>query len=117
MEKLGLDKESKDNITQVQALSKQQLQQKLQNASLTEKVFNLARGNLYRGLKTRIELKSMLSAKNFARVPLKDRKEAELWLVVFAGELAMRIVEHEKSWAPVGVPERCLFNMLGSNRW
>lgn len=96
LEKLGLDKESKDNITQVQALSKQQLQQKLQNASLTEKVFNLARGNLYRGLKTRIELKSMLSAKNFARVPLKDRKEAELWLVVFAGELAMRIVEHEK---------------------
>lgn len=96
LEKLGLDKESKDNITQIQAMSKQQLQQNLQNASLTEKVYLLARGSLYRGLKTRIELKSMLSAKNFARVPLKDRKEAELWLVVFAGELAMRIVEHEK---------------------
>lgn len=96
LEKLGIDKESKDNITQIQQLSKQQLQQKLQNASLAEKVHNLARGNLYRGLKTRIELKSMLSAKNFARVPLKDRKTAELWLTVFAGELAMRIVEHEK---------------------
>ncbi|KAG5360818.1 N-acetyltransferase eso1 [Yarrowia sp. B02] len=96
LEKLGLDKESKDNITQIQAMSKQQLQQKLQNAALTEKVHNLSRGSLYRGLKTRIELKSMLSAKNFSRVPLKDRKEAELWLVVFAGELSMRIVEHEK---------------------
>ncbi|KAG5368960.1 N-acetyltransferase eso1 [Yarrowia sp. E02] len=96
LEKLGLDKESKDNITQVQALSKQQIQQKLQNSTLTEKVYSLCRGNLYRGLKTRIELKSMLSAKNFSRVPLKDRKTAEMWLVVFAGELAMRIVEHEK---------------------
>lgn len=96
LEKLGLDKESKDNIGAIQKLSKSAIQQKLQNSQLTEKVYALVRGLLFKSLKTRIELKSMLSAKNFSKVPLKSFREAEDWLLVFSGELAMRIQEHEK---------------------
>lgn len=60
---------------------------------LSKKVWDLIHGDYANELTLKIELKSMMSRKNFPGKPVTTWKDANDWIMVFAGDLYNRMIE------------------------
>ncbi|ODQ63391.1 DNA/RNA polymerase [Nadsonia fulvescens var. elongata DSM 6958] len=72
-----------------------ELEEKLHDATIAQKLYNSLRGLDYGEINTRVDVKSMQSSKQF-RPGIKDHEIAVKWLKVYSGELAVRIGELEE---------------------
>ncbi|GMF02129.1 unnamed protein product [[Candida] boidinii] len=80
-------------------LSLQDLELKLKDKELAEKVFQIVRGDLKAELTQKTEIKSMISSKNFRNNCVKNSNDLYSWFRVFASELKQRIqdLDEEKT--------------------
>ena len=61
---------------------------------LAKKIYEIVRGNHRRELVNRMDVKSMMSRKNFlAKHPVETLSDADSWIKVFAGDLYNRMIE------------------------
>ncbi|ODV77098.1 DNA polymerase eta subunit [Suhomyces tanzawaensis NRRL Y-17324] len=75
-------------------VSLEALEEEIPEKSLAKKVYDMVRGDHKLELTHRVEVKSMMSRKNFmARKPLETFQDAYDWIVVFAGDLYNRLIE------------------------
>lgn len=77
----------------------QDLELKLKDKELAEKVFQIVRGDLKAELTQKTEIKSMISSKNFRNNCVKNSNDLYSWFRVFASELKQRIqdLDEEKT--------------------
>ncbi|GMF98426.1 hypothetical protein B5S30_g750 [[Candida] boidinii] len=80
-------------------LSLQDLELKLKDKELAEKVFQIVRGDLKTELTQKTEIKSMICSKNFRNNCVKNSNDLYSWFRVFASELKQRIqdLDEEKT--------------------
>ena len=86
--------EDNSSITKIRDnFSLQDLKSDLKDDEIAEKVYNLVRGNQPKELTLKVEVKSMMSRKNFPGKPVANLKDAYDWIKVFVGDLKNRLIE------------------------
>ncbi|CAH2350304.1 DNA polymerase eta [[Candida] railenensis] len=88
--------EDKSSITKIRDnFSLHDLKSDLKDDEIAEKVYNLVRGNQPKELTLKVEVKSMMSRKNFPGKPVANLKDAYDWIKVFVGDLKNRLIESD----------------------
>lgn len=87
------EENSLSSITRIRNLSLTELKSKLYDDELSEKVYNIVRGERPQELTLKIDVKSMMSRKNFPGKPIVRLIDAFDWIKVFVGDLYNRLIE------------------------
>ncbi len=100
---INIGENSSKNINDILKFNLKDLQSLLGDKLLGTKLYNLIRGQEYSELKTRLDIKSMISVKRFRGNSVNCFEEAIKWIRVFAADLFQRIVELDEE---LGEPRR-----------